>query len=221
MYQQIRLFKGLVPDTLRLLQEHSTIRDVKKNTCLFTEQEQVGSFYILIDGAAFLYKDTLQLERRIVFICYTYEVLHVQFIQGQPVFVSCRMLTDGQVLLIPLAIFRQAMARDPELQQRVMNIMTQRLGRLYRQLKNSGHTFHLIGQVAAKLWKFAHDYGLATPEGTMIPFELPISLLAECVGSRRESVSRAIKKLIEKQYIIIKNKRFYLVKGKNISNLLE
>lgn len=220
VYQQISLFQGLTPDTLQPLQDHSRIWDVKKETCLFTEQEQVSSLYILVDGVAFLYKDTRQWERRIIFICYTYEVLHVQIVQGQPVFVSCRMLTDGQVLLIPLSIFRQAMARDPVLQQRVMAMMTQRLGRLYRQLKNSGHTLHLIGQIAVKLWKFAHDYGQTTPEGTMIPFEISISFLAECVGSRRESVSRVIKKLIDKNYIIVKNKRFYLVKNKNISDLL-
>ena len=76
-----------------------------------------------------------------------------------------------------------------------MASMAKKISKLYRQVANTTKMMILEDQVSAKLWKIGHDYGIEKEEGIVIPFDLSITLLAQLVGSNRESVSRTIKKL--------------------------
>ena len=85
------------------------------------------------------------------------------------------------------------MSQDFELTKIVLNEMSKKVRRLYRQMKNVT-PIKLEKRVAAKLWKLSKDYGKEVPEGTLIDLDISITYLADMFGSPRESVSRAIQR---------------------------
>ncbi len=89
-----------------------------------------------------------------------------------------------------------------EFTQEVMFSMTNKIRRMYRQLKNTV-PLKVEKRVAAKLWKLAKDYGEYGKNGEVIKVNITVTYLSEMLGSSRETISRALKEL--------KNKRTYIL----------
>ena len=102
------------------------------------------------------------------------------------------------------------MKKDFILTQNVMNALTKRVRRLYRQLKNATSIIKIEKKIAAKLWKLGKDYGVPCEKGIKINFSITVTSLADLLGSYRETVSRALKLLIQKELIIYENKQIII-----------
>ena len=110
------------------------------------------------------------------------------------------------------------MERDGALTCAVLDSMSLKIRRLYRQLKNTTNALSGEKRLAAKLYKLAKDYGVATEQGIRIEMNLSITYLAEMVGSKRETVSRQMKKLTELDLIRMEKNRILVPDLKKISN---
>ncbi|MGL4338016.1 MAG: helix-turn-helix domain-containing protein, partial [Turicibacter sp.] len=86
-----------------------------------------------------------------------------------------------------------------------------KLRRTYRQLKNVPTNLAIEKKLAAKLWKLGKDYGLETSEGVLIDLPLSVMYISQLLGSQRETVSRAIKKLVELDLVKYENKKMVIV----------
>lgn len=80
------------------------------------------------------------------------------------------------------------------------------------QLKNISNSITVDRQIAFKLWKLGRDFGIETPDGIEINFDLSITFLVEMLGVKREIVSRQVKVLSKLGLIGVKRKRFTLYK---------
>ncbi len=68
--------------------------------------------------------------------------------------------------------------------------------------------------MAAKLWKLAKDYGEYEKNGEVIKLNITVTYLSEMLGSSRETISRALKELRNKELIYYEGKKI-IIKDRN------
>lgn len=102
-----------------------------------------------------------------------------------------------------------------------MNMLSKRVRRLYRQLKNATSTTRIEKKLAAKIWKFGKDYGIPHEKGILINFPITVTALAELLGSYHETVSRALKILIEKELVIYQSKYLIIPNPKALADFFK
>lgn len=173
------------------------IKRYERGKHVFYDQEEVNCIYILLEGIASLYKTNSLGEKKVIFIYGPGNMLNEVMLQELPASINCEIREDALVLVLPKERLWHVMERDGALTRAVMDSMSLKIRRLYRQLKNTTNALSGEKRLAAKFYKLARDYGTVTESGIRIEMNLSITYLAEMVGSKRETVSRQMKKLTE------------------------
>ncbi|MDO4275372.1 MAG: Crp/Fnr family transcriptional regulator [Eubacteriales bacterium] len=181
-----------------------------KNEVIFREKEETASFCFVAKGIVYLSKLNHHQESRVIFLCGEGEMLNESLIDGHNASATAMTLTETVIIKICVRDMRELMRQEPAIADAVMKSMAGKIRRLYRQMKNTNNSVHLEQQIAAKLWKLSKDYGIQEAYGRRIPFDLSITFLADMVGSKRETVSRKVKKLAELGLIEMKGKTFII-----------
>lgn len=197
--------------TLESLVSCGVLKKHKKGEHLFFDRTKVDNFYFIIDGIAALYKLNSKDEKKVIFIYGNGEMLNEVMIQDELSSANCELLMDSTILKFNKKDFIEIMSNDFLLSKAVMDSMALKIRRLYHQLKNTSNSMRLDKQIAAKLWKFSKDHGIQHTDSIEIGFDLPITYLADIVGSKRETVSRQVKNLTDKKLIYTKRNRFFIV----------
>jgi hypothetical protein len=89
---------------------------------------------------------------------------------------------------------RDQLLTIPAIAQWVVEQMAFALGQKQEALANFAHTRH-IERVRRKLLQLAHGYGRVVRDGIRIDFPVSHAVLAEMIGSSRETVTRAVDEL--------------------------
>ena len=206
--QRVKVLANVQKSTELVLRSNLQLHTYKKNASIFQEQSPISYFYFVVTGVVYLCKLNHHNENRVIFLCTDGEMLNETIVDGQPSSISAIALTQTQMLRISV---KNLMGQDAVLAQAVMESMASKIRRLYHQMKNTSSSVRLEQQIAAKLWKLARDYGIPTKEGIKIPFDLSITFFADMVGSKRETVSRNMKRLVDQGLIRIEGKTFYIM----------
>ena len=112
------------------------------------------------------------------------------------------------------------MKKDFELTTIIINSLSIKVRRMYRQIKNTT-PIKVEKRVAAKLWKLAKDYGVEVKEGTLIDLKISVTYLADMFGTHRETISRALKILQDKNLIICKSKQIIVINKDKLSEFFK
>lgn len=202
------LFQGTNQD--KLIKSFQIIK-LKKNETIFHEKEEVESFYYLVSGKVNLYASNSNGRQKIFLtvnendIINDFSTLNSSLPYGAVVFEKATLLKIKQSEL------EQLLANDFTLTKNILALQDHRNRRLFRQLKNTV-SINLEKKVVAKLWKYAKDYGVQVEDDglTYIDFKLNNTYLADMIGVSRESVSRAISKLIKLNLIKMDKSKYYV-----------
>ena len=195
--KEISFFSGLNDETLKYMEKNSKVLKKKKGEHIFRDKDKIQDIFIVLKGKVTLYKMNEYGQKRIVYIL------------GEESFLN-EVIVDDLPASINGEVFENSiMSKDFELTKIVLNEMSKKVRRLYRQMKNVT-PIKLEKRVAAKLWKLSKDYGKEVPGGTLIDLDISITYLADMFGSPRESVSRAIKTLRDENLIIKENKKIII-----------
>lgn len=124
--------------------------------------------------------------------------------------VSCETIDESQVFMITKDEFLRLMEQNFMLTQAILSDYERKLFRMSHQLKNTLGCVNLDRKLASKLWKLSRDFGVKTEQGIYIDIPLSITELADFLGAPRESASRSLKKLVEKDLIEMESKRIYV-----------
>jgi CRP-like cAMP-binding protein len=108
------------------------------------------------------------------------------------------------------------MEQDLTFAKAVIKSMAMKIRRMYHQLSNTSNSMRLDKQIASKLWKLSRDFGKEKEGKIEIDFDLSITYLADMVGSKRETVSRIVKQLSERQLIEVNKNRFIIVNAQGL-----
>lgn len=200
------LFFNVKPTTIQQIIEKGHIYSFKADQSIFFDKDILPSIYFVLDGNACLYKTHINGQNKNIFMLSKGEVLNESLSDTLPSAINCRAYSDCTVLGIYKEDLKTIMANDFTLTENIMDAFSKRIRRLYRQLKNATSVIKMEKKLAAKLWKLIRDYGVPCDQGVMINFPITITSLADFLGSYRETISRALKYLIENDLVIYENK---------------
>lgn len=198
------------PATLASLTPVASLKRLAKGEHLFWDKEQVDHLYFTVEGHLSLYKLDGAGEKRVIFAYGPGQMLNEVIGANLPAAINCEALSEAQVLRFPKNAFLAAMSEDFRLTMALMDAMTTKIRRLYRQMKNVSGAVRGDRRIAAKLWKLSRDYGQACPEGTRITFALTVTYLAEMIGAKRETASRQIKALLA-EGLVLRHKNSFII----------
>lgn len=216
-FQISDILRQASPSSQAEIASFAFIRRYERGQHVFFDQEEVNCFYILLEGIASLYKTNSLGEKKVIFIYGPGSLLNEVTMQELPASINCEIREEALVLVLPKVRFWYVLERDGALTRAVMESMSLKIRRLYRQLKNTTNALSGEKRLAAKLYKLAKDHGSAAGDEIEISMNLSITYLAEMVGSKRETVSRQMKRLTEMGLIRMEKNRVFVPDLKKLS----
>lgn len=208
------IFKNLSKSCINEFMSLCHCHSLKKKDNLFLENVKVEYIYFLLEGNVVLYKENFNGKKKIIYMIGQGNFINEPAIDESPSAVSCDLFEDSKFLSISIANLQNLFKKYPEFALIFMESMSKKTRRLYRQIKNSS-AISMEKKIAAKIWKLSHDYGKIEGEWTKITIKVSNILLAEMLGTNRETISRGLQKLKEKELILYKN-GFWSVKRESI-----
>ncbi len=208
--KQLPWLKEVSPETLDLLWNVGSLKKFQRGSILLYAREPVKSIFIQLSGKSMIYNLAHTGRRKIIFILGRGNLLNDHVLNVKYPSVFCETLEESQVFTIPASKFLQLMEQDFSLTKAVLSAQEKKLWRLGHQLKNTMGNIYLERKLAAKLWKLSRDFGIETEEGIEIDLNLPITLLADMLGTPRETTSRLCRTLVDEGLIEIRKKRIIL-----------
>ena len=203
-------FKSAKPAARAKIISYGFVKRYAKGTMLFWERDTVNRIFFVVKGYVALHKTNNNQDKKIVFVYGPGTLLNEVILAKPTSSISCETLSEATILSFSRSQFTEIMQEDFGFTAYVLNSLASKVRRLYHQLGNTSNTMHLSRRLAAKLWKLGKDFGKERDGRTMIDFELSITFLADMLGSKRETVSRALKKLTAEGLVIIEKNHFYL-----------
>lgn len=207
-FPRIKILKQATPSSMAKLAGCGSLVKMEKGTHLFYDKEEVSTLYFVISGYVTLYKINSNGEKKVIFIYGEGEAINEVILNGLPASINAEMMEAGMLLTFPRERFLSVMEDDFRLSKAVMDSMSIKIRRLYRQLKNTPASVRGDKRIAAKLWKLSMDHGIIGENGVEIGIDLTITYLAEMLGAKRETVSRQLKVLTEAALIHYDGCRF-------------
>ncbi len=156
-----------------------------------------------------VYYHSVQGQKRSIFILGDNEIANESITEGKNS-VFCETIEPSAFFAVQRQTLLSLMATDFELTIALMRYQEHKTRRMSHQLKNTAFNINLEQRLAAKLWKLAKDFGENDPEGIVIDMKLSVVFLSEFVGASREKTSKALKKLIELEYLRTEGRKYII-----------
>ena len=195
-------------------------KKLKKGIHLFRDKDKINNIYIVASGKVALYKLNESAQKKIVFILGKGSIVNAVILDNLPASINCEIFEEAEILSFDRVKFIEVMKNDFELTTVVMNSLSMKVRRMYRQMKNTT-PIKVEKRVAAKLWKLSKDYGVEYEDGTLIDLNISVTYLADMFGAPRETISRALKKLQDEGLIVWKYKKIVVTNKDNLSNFFK
>ena len=211
---QLDIIKDSNPATMANLVNTAILTRWPKGTFLFMERDKVDSIYFLVHGKLSLYKTSTSGEKKILFMCEKGAAVNEEILCENISSVNCEVAEDSHIISFQTDQFISIMENDFGLSKAMIDSLSMKVRRLYRQLKNTSGTIRSDKKIASRLWKIALDHQkkgtLEITENEEIVIPMTITYLAEMLGLKRETASRQIKKLTSLGLLNHKKGKFFI-----------
>lgn len=214
---EVKMFHQLDKKLIDQIWNAGKVVTYQKGNHCFQARETCNYVYILITGKAAVYNLTHSGKRKTIFYLGHGMLLNDQVTKTALPAVSCETIDDCEVFAIPKEEFLKLMEQNFALTQVILSDYERKLFRMSHQLKNTMGCVNLERKLASKLWKLSRDFGLRTERGILIDIPLSVTELADFLGAPRESASRALKKLVHKDLILMESKRIYVTDSERMA----
>jgi CRP-like cAMP-binding protein len=215
--RSINVLKTVESASITALAPQSQVRNIRKGEHIYTDRNEAETLFAVLDGTVAIYKLSTDGEKRGIFIYGPGALLNEEIIDRKAASINAEALRETKILCIKRSGFLAACGKDSKLSKAFMDSMAMKIRRLYHLMKNTTNNMRGDRRIAAKLWKLSRDHGVKTSLGTEINFDLSITLLAEFLGSKRETVSRQVKILTDAGLVIVANNRFIIPDREKLS----
>lgn len=213
---KIEAFLNISPQTKEGLFRIASKRVFQKDECLFSSEDHVHYVYAIVSGKVSMFRINEEGHKRVFFILGEGELINEVVFDSLPVSVDCEAFENCEVLQFKKEDLMQLMVEDFQLTLGIMKSMARKQRRLYRQLKNT-LPIGIEKKLAAKLWKLSKDYGsevLDLKGYKKINMNLSSTYISYMLGTSRETISRAMKILQDKEAVVWKGKDLFVEEEK-------
>ena len=216
--RKLKIFSGISDKSISLIYKHGKIKKYLSGSIIFLDKEHINLIYVVITGTVSLYKVNENGQKKVMFILDNGKIISEVIVQDLPESINCETFEDAEVLEIDRDTFIHIMESDFQLTKAVIESLSNKVRRMYRQLKNTPSSIKIEKKLVAKIYKLGKDYGISCDNGIMINMNISITYLADLLGSQRETVSRAIKVLQNEKLFYYKNKKILIPDLKKLSD---
>lgn len=199
--KKIKAFGELGHETIGNLFKCVVVKQYKKSEVIFFEKDQIDKMYAVVRGKVEMSRYSGSGQKRLFFILNQGEIINETVFDDFPVSVVCKTYEECLIAEFRKTDILKIMESDFKLTMNIMNSMGKKQRRLYRQLKNTV-PIKMDKRLAAKLWKLARDYGKDQEEWVKITMKISVTDLSYMLGSSRETISRAMKVLVDKEIVM-------------------
>lgn len=208
----IEVFKDIKESSKVELKKILKERQLPIKEILFNERDIVDKVYFLKSGKISIFKMNENGERKIIFILRSGEIINeISFDNTKSTTIGCEAFDKAIILECMGKDFIKVMEEDFTLTKNILISTQNRNRRLYRQLKNS-ISIRIDKKLAAKLYRIGKEFGVCKGEWTLLNVNLTITYIADMLGCKRESLSRAMKILQDEKLVKIEGKKVYIKK---------
>lgn len=208
----IEVFKDIKESSKIELKKILKERQLSTKEILFNERDIVDKVYFLKSGKISIFKMSENGERKIIFILRSGEMINeISFDNTKSTTIGCEAFDKAIILECKVKDFIKVMEEDFTLTKNILISTQNRNRRLYRQLKNS-ISIRIDKKLAAKLYRIGKEFGVCKGEWTLLNVNLTITYIADMLGCKRESLSRAMKILQDEKLVKIEGKKVYIKK---------
>lgn len=178
------------------------VRKIKKGDTLFYQGDETGKVFYLKTGFVKLSQMAEDGHEPVIYLYGPESLLGLRALTAKEPshWHTCEALTDCEVTTITVEEYKEALSEHPEYIIDLLYSFIQRLNYTERRLYGFV-TAETISRVSAFLYDCVIRFGEKHDDVITIPAPLTHQLIAEFVGSARESVTIALNKLV-KQGII-------------------
>lgn len=190
--------------------KHGLLLTLNKKQVLFYERDFVENVYFLLKGKVSIYKMNEFGERKIIFILNKGEIINEILISNNTTAVACQAFEKSTIIKFNINDFISIMEGDFTLVKNILDILEHRNRRLYRQLKNSTY-IKIEKKLAAKLYRLNREFGIDRGEWSLLNVKgVTMTYLADMLGCKRETLSRAMKILQSQNLVKLEDKKIYV-----------
>lgn len=214
--KNIKVFENISDNSKKRLKNLKKEISIQKKEILFHEREIVENVYFIKSGKVSIFKTSENGERKVIFILRDGDMINEVLINGKNTPFCCEAFEKTVLFEFRSIDLLDIMKDDFELTKNILENHQYINRRLFRQLKNTIY-IRMDKKLAAKLYKLAKEFGIKNNEWTLIGTDLTITYIADMIGCKRETLSRAMKILQDKNLVRIENKKIY-VEMKELSN---
>lgn len=219
--KELEIFDGISDISIDKLYNLCEIKKYKAGEHIFRDKENVKTLYIVINGSVALYKLSENGQKRVIFILGKGKMINDVIIHDLPSSINCEVFEEAQILSYDKSKFLNIMEDDFKLSKNVICSLAIKVRRLYRQLKNATGVIKMEKKLAAKLWKLSKDYGVKCDNGVIINMNISVTYLADLLGSKRETISRSLKILLNENLIDYDDKKIRVIDQEKLAQFFK
>ncbi len=197
----------LPEDTLQALFAHAGVSNFPKNTVIINEGDQTNLVYLIRSGRVKVFLRSADGKKVDVNVLEAGDCFGEMAIDGGARSASVETMVASQLSIIPQSAFKDFVARKPDFALQIILKLILRTRGLLKNVKSLA-LLDVYGRVARTLLE------LATREDDRLVIKEKLSAqdIAHRIGTSRESVSRILRDLIGRGYILMDGKSMTIVK---------
>lgn len=206
--EKIHAFEGISNSSKEDILKIGRIREFKKDSFIFHVKDKIEHFYAVLAGKVSLSRINIEGQKRVFFLLGQGDLVNEVVFDNLPVTADCQAFEYTLILEINKDEFLKIMEADFKLTMNILNSIGRKERRLYRQLKNT-LAIGIDKKLAAKLWKLSRDSGekagqlennkiIDQEDWKYIDMDISVTYISYMLGTSRESISRAMKILIDR-----------------------
>lgn len=209
--KSFKLFEGLDEKLINEISIHAERQKFKKGELIILKGEESTDMYVILKGKVNIITSDADGHELIVATLSEGDFFgELSLIDGEPRSMSVEALTDVEVAVIKRNIFLNVLRKNPDI---CLNL-AKNLAKRVRETDELLETLVFL-DVKRRIIKFFKEKRLGKKDNRYIVRKLTHSEIAKRIGASRESVSKAIKNLIE-HGILSENENHFLVMENSI-----
>ncbi|BBB32165.1 CRP/FNR family transcriptional regulator, anaerobic regulatory protein [Thermotomaculum hydrothermale] len=218
LLKKVYIFSEVSEKHLKEILIHCKEKRVTKGEIIVSENELGDSMYLILEGEV---KVSLMSEEGKEIILSTLRkgdcFGEMSLLDGEPRSANVIALTDTELLELSRESFLNEIVSNKHIAGAILKVLSMRLREANERILGL-MSKDVFDRLAEYFQKEASVKGRELIDGSVVFERLPQSEIASIVGSSRETVTRAIKEMVDKGMIIASGKQIIL--KKNFQNLL-
>ena len=203
-------FNSLSPEAMGALEEMVVPVDCPANAVLFQEQEPATRIFILMEGCAKISVSSSAGRRMILWVAKPDQLLGLDpVLSGGRYEATAETVHRCRIASIPRQRFVDFLEQYPAVYQSVARALSVEMSRAWAQMRILG----LSSLAAVRLAMLLLEWTACSPRtarGTSVRVLLTHEELGECIGAARETVTRALAELKQRELIDIHGSTFFI-----------